>query len=235
MRVTPLALTAALLGGCPAPPAGDAGRPPVDLGPDAPCAPNGAAVTMGGGTGPTTAGFRALADGDGVYLTPGPQGGQHIWIGLRGSGFDPTQPLVHLKAFRASDGELIGQLRIRLRFALLPEDPTQLALAAQTLVIDDDRYCSVLGGDVLVTLDFNDGAGRCAHVERRVRVEGIDPTALEIDRTARTNCCTQYLRRCYPLGPPADASVDAGLDASVDAGLAAAFDATAPDVSDDGG
>lgn len=183
---------------------------------DAPCTSGGASVTVGTGSSPSTTGFRALSDGDTVYLTPGPQGGQHIWIGLRGRGFDGTQPLIHLKAFRVSDGELIGQIRVRLRFIPAPEDATTLALPAQTLVIDDDRYCSVLNGDVRVTLDLTDYAGRCLHAERAVRVAGIDPAALEIDRTARLNCCTQYLRRCYPAGPPGDAAVDATADVPTD-------------------
>lgn len=219
MRVPASGLALVLVGCSPTPPPSDAGRPFTDRGPDAPCEANGATVTLGGGTGPTTEGFRALDDGDGVYLTPGPQGGQHVWIGLRARGIDPTQPLVHLRAYRASDDLLIGQLRIRLRFAITQEDPTLYALSAQTLVIDDDRYCSVLDGDLRVTLDLDDGAGRCVHDERRVRVRGIDPAALAIDRTARLNCCAQYLRRCYPAGPPPDAALDASVDASLDASV----------------
>lgn len=196
----------------PRPPGGDAAVDVVAL--DGPCSAAGAVITLGTGTGPTIAGYRPLVDGSPVYLTPGPQGGQHIWISLRGRGFDPTQPLVTLRAFRA-DGALIGQIRVRLRFSLVPEDPSTWALPAQTLIIDDDRYCSVLDGAVRVTLELNDGAGRCLRDERTVRVSGIDPMALDIDRTARLNCCTQYLRRCFPEGPPADAAlVDADTDAT---------------------
>ncbi|MFO0625638.1 MAG: hypothetical protein U0325_08485 [Polyangiales bacterium] len=185
---------------------------------DAPCSRGAATLVMGSGTGPTTAGFRPLSDGDSVFLTPGPQGGQHIWIGLRGSGFDPTQPLVTLKAWR-DDGALIGQIRVRLRFSPVPDQPNTWALPAQTLIIDDDRYCGVLQGRVRVTAEISDGAGRCLQEERTVRVDGIDPTALEIDRTARLNCCTQYLRRCYPAGPPDGAvPTDTGVDASLDGG-----------------
>lgn len=197
----------------PSPTPVDAG---LDHGPvlDAACSEGGASVVVGGGNGPSVTGFRPLSNGDTVYLTPGPQGGQHIWIGLRGRGFDGTQPLIHLRAYRVPDGELIGQLRIRLRLSPSPEDPSALALAAQTLIIDDDRYCTVLDGQVRVTLDLSDGAGRCLHDERTLRIGGIDPTALEIDRTARLNCCTQFLRRCYPMGPPPDAAVDAAVDAT---------------------
>jgi hypothetical protein len=183
---------------------------------DASCNAAVGAVRLGSGNAPSTAGYVPLEDGDAVYLTPGPQGGQHVWIGLRGEGFDPTQPLVQLRAWRVSDGVLIGQIRIRLRFSPAPDAPQSLALAAQTLVVDDDQYCSVIGQSLRVTLDLNDGAGHCLHAERTVRVAGLDPNALEIDRTARMACCTQYLRRCYPAGPPADAAVPA--DASLDGG-----------------
>lgn len=198
-----------------APPSADAGGDVSPL--DAPCSSEGATIELGGGTGPTLAGYRALANGDAVYLTPGPQGGQHIWIGLRARGIDPTQPLVTLRAYRG-DGALIGQIRVRLRFSPLQEDPSAYGLPALTLIIDDDRYCSVLAASVRVTAEVNDGAGRCLSVERSVRVDGIDPSALEIDQRARLTCCTEFLRRCYPDGPPADASVptDAPLDAGGD-------------------
>lgn len=210
MRGQVLALLLAT--GCPGPSTPDAGRDVSEL--DAPCAENGASIELGSGTGPTLSGYSPLREGDRVYLTPGPQGGQHIWIALRASGIDPTQPLVTLRAYR-DDGLLIGQIRVRLRFTSLQEDPTRYGLPALTLVIDDDRYCTVLSGEVRVTADLNDGAGRCISASRRVRVDGIDPGAIQIDRTARLNCCAQFLRRCYPDGPPPDASVS--LDAATDA------------------
>lgn len=176
------------------------------------CTRTDATVILGGGTGPTLAGYRSLEDGDTVYLTPGPQGGQHVWIGLRANGIDGTQPLIHLRAYRVRDDVLIGQLRIRLRLSPAPEDSARLALAAQTLIIDDDQYCSVLEGEIRVTLDFDDGFGACVNVSRRLRVGGIDPAALEVDRSARLNCCRSFLRRCFPNGVPADASVDAAPD-----------------------
>lgn len=185
---------------------------------DAPCSRGAATLVMGAGTGPTTAGFRAFSNGDTVYLTPGPQGGQHIWIGLRGNGFDPAQPLVTLKAW-GEDGTLIGQIRVRLRFSPIPDQPDTWGLPAQTLIIDDDRYCSLIQRRARVTAEINDGAGRCLLEERTLRVDGIDPLALEIDRVARLNCCTQYLRRCYPAGPPDGAVLtDAATDARSDGG-----------------
>lgn len=193
-----------------------AGCPPEPAAPDAGCLANlpqcvdasvcesaGATVLMGTGTDSTARTWRALANGDEVFLTPGPQGAQHVWVGLRARGIDPTQPRVEMSAYRASDNALIGRLRVRLRMIEAPEDPTLFALTGQTLIIEDDRYCSVLPGDIRVTIDFDDGRGHCARIERRLRLAGIDPLALPLDRDARIRCCEQRLPRCFP--PDGDA------------------------------
>jgi hypothetical protein len=90
-----------------------------------------------------------------------------------------------------------------------PEDGELLALSSQTLIVEDDRYCTVLPGDVRVTLDFNDARGHCVRMERRLRISGLDPLALEIDREARARCCRDRLRRCFPdePSPSSDAAV----------------------------
>ncbi len=194
---TLLALTLTLYG-CPtpAPPPADV---PGDRADSGACETNGAELTVGTGRDSTLATFRPLSDGDDVYLVPGPQGGQHVWIGLRARGVDPTQPRVELHAYRASDGHEVGGLRVRLR--MIPTDePGVVGLPGQTLIFDDDEYCSVLPGDVRVTVDFNDAAGHCFRLEKRVHVTGVDPLALEIDREARLRCCAQRLPRCYPDG-----------------------------------
>lgn len=168
--------------------------------PDAPgvCEANGALVTMGSGIDASLLNFRRLADGDRVVLTPGPQGGQHVWLGLRARGVDPRQARIHLRAYRVTDDRLIGQLLIRLPLSPAPEDPTLLALPSQQLAIDDDQYCSVLDGELRVTLVFNDQAGHCTEQAVRLRVDGIDPLATAIDRMARVRCCVERLPRCYP-------------------------------------
>jgi hypothetical protein len=190
----PLGLVLALARCSTPSPAEDAGP----VGDSGVCDPRGATVTLGMGTDASFANYRALADGDPVYLVPGPQGGQHIWVQLRGRGFNGTQPRIDLTALRAGDGHTLGRLRIRLPMGPAPDDPSQLGLSSQTLVLDDDLYCSVLPGDVVIRLRLDDGFGRCVTAERRVRVAGIDPMALEVDRTARTRCCTERLPRCYP-------------------------------------
>ena len=201
------ALLAAAALGCsdPAPDA-DAG---LDAGGDGGvCLAAGAEVELGTGVDGSFAGYRPLGDRAEVVLSPGPQGGQHLWVALRARGIDPTLPRLALAAYRASDGEILGRIRIRLRMSPAPEDPTLLALPAQTLVFDDDKYCSVLPGDIRVVMDFDDLAGHCVHDERVLRVTGIDPTADPRDIRAREDCCTMRYPRCYP---------DAGAVPAVDA------------------
>lgn len=189
--------------------------PPVDGGPmDAgACGVAPSLLMIGTGTDSSTRTYRALADGDPVVLVPGPQGGQHIWLGVRGRGFDPSLPRFEMRAYRPSDGALIGRLRIRLPMGPAPEDPTLYALPAQTLVMDDAAYCSVLGSDVRIEMEFNDLMGRCATVRRTVRLTEIDPATPEAVREAWIRCCTERRPRCYP-----------GLDASVPVDAPAAVD-----------
>lgn len=214
MKTLRLCLLALALPGCPpaGPVTGDATTP--DASEVRVCEPNGATVLMGTGTDSTARTWRPLADGDDVFLTPGPQGAQHIWVGLRARGIDPTQPRVEMTAYRVSDGALIGRLRVRLRLIEAPEDGALYALTGQTLIIEDDRYCSVLPGDIRVTIDFDDGRGHCAIFSRNLRVAGIDPLALDIDREARLRCCSARLLRCFPPDSgtePPDASSGSGM------------------------
>ena len=95
-----------------------------------------------------------------------------------------------------------------------PEDPTLFALASQTLTLDDQAYCSVLGGNVRIELEFNDLSGHCTTLRRTVRLADIDPSAPETTRTAWRRCCDEHLPRCFPT---LDASTRADvLDASLD-------------------
>lgn len=173
------------------------------------CSSNGAQVELGTGSDGSFRGYRPLGNNDNVVLTPGPQGGQHLWVALRARGIDPTLPRLALAAYRMSDNELIGRIRIRLRMVPAPEDPTLLALPAQTLVFDDDKYCSVLPGDIKVVMDFDDLAGHCVHSERTLHVTGIDPSADPRDIRARVDCCTMRYPRCFP---------DAGVTSLTDVG-----------------
>lgn len=178
----------------PSPLASDAG---ADVGA---CLAEGARVELGTGTNSSFANYRRLTDGDPVYVTPGPQGGQHLWIQLRARGVDPTRPQIDVRAFRARDGLLLGRLRIRVALTAAPEDPALVALPSYALVLDDATFCSVLlpPGDVRLTLDFDDGASRCVHQEVVVRVADLDPLTLPATREAWLRCCTAPEPRCAP-------------------------------------
>ena len=203
----------ALLGAC------DDTRPPAfdSGGLDAPdasqCTGAPMTLTLGTGSGNAASTYRPLADGDPVSLIPGPQGGQHIWVGLRGRGFDPSLPRFEFRAYRPSDNALIGRLRVRLPMILAPEDPSLFALSSQTLILDDRAYCTVLGGDVRIELDFNDLNGRCATLSRTVRLTDIDPAAPEATRMAWRRCCDERLPRCYA---PMDAATPVDATATLD-------------------
>ncbi len=210
MRFARALPVAALLSSCvDAPVATDGG--PMDAGQCGVGAPS--LLQIGTGTDNSTRTYRPITDGDPVVLVPGPQGGQHIWIGVRGRGLDPALPRFEMRAYRLTDDALVGRLRIRLPMSPAPEDATLLALPSQTLIIDDSAYCSLLGGDVRVELEFNDLAGRCTTVRRTVRVTDIDPATPEVVRASWLRCCSERLPRCYPF---VDASAPAPRDAAVD-------------------
>lgn len=178
------------------------------------CSTASVVLTLGTGSGNSLSTYRPIADGDPVYLILGPQGGQHIWVSLRGRGFDPTLPRFEFRAYRPSDDALIGRIRIRLPMVTAPEDPSLFALASQTLTLDDQAYCSVLGGDVRIELAFDDLSGHCATVQRTVHLVGIDPDAPAATSAAWHRCCDERLPRCYPVLDASTAS-DAS-DASPD-------------------
>jgi hypothetical protein len=212
-RAVTLGLLIALLSACDDPIPADAG---IDSGFDAgQCLAAPTEFELGTGTDSSLRNYRPLADGDPVNLIPGAQGGQHIWVALRGRGFDPSLPRIELRAIRPADDVLIGRLRIRLPMLTAPEDSSRFALPSQTLVLDDRGYCTVLGGDVRIELDFNDLNGRCVTLRRTVRLADIDPSAPAAIRESWRRCCDARLPRCYE---PLDASVavDSVADVAAD-------------------
>jgi hypothetical protein len=141
--------------------------------------------------------LRPLADAPGLWLVPGEQGLQHVWLALdRGRGFDPVGTRVRVQLLRARDGEPLGAAVVRRAFVADPRDPTRVALAAVRVVVvdaaDPVEYCSVLdGGAVDVVVDLDDGAGAVAHREARSRVLGLDPRAPAAVRQAWTEACAR--------------------------------------------
>ena len=57
----------------------------------------------------TLDGFEALVPGAVVYVTPGEQGLQHIVLGFRGRGFDPTGPLVDRRGGAPEHPRTVGR------------------------------------------------------------------------------------------------------------------------------
>lgn len=210
MRVVRSLSCAALLVGCT-----DA-APPADGGMDASdattCTSAPTELTLGTSSDGAVANFRPLADGDPVFLVLGPQGGQHVWTALRGRGLDPTLPRFEMRMYRVTDDTLIGRLRIRLPMSPVASDPTLLALPPQTLQIEDRAYCTVLGAQVRIEVDFDDQNGRCVTLRRTVLLQDLDPATPEFNALAWRRCCSERLPRCYApdAGGPIDADTDAG-------------------------
>lgn len=164
-----------------------------------------AELLLGSGRDGTLEDFHAFQPGDVVWVTPGSQGLQHIVVAVRGRGFDRTNPLVGLRIVRASDCVSVGYLRFRLPFHSDLGDPGLFTLEAVRVTLLDNidplQYCSVLGHDVVLLADLDDGAGHIAHREVVLHVGGIDPTI-------RPDLRQAWLAACGL----ADAGLDAGAD-----------------------
>lgn len=172
---------------------------------DAACSSEGVVVALGRGAGPPSREFAPLRDGDEVVLTPGPQGAQHLWIDLRVRGIDHRYPRVRLRARAASDGRILGELRRRSVMTPSAEGAQVFSLP---LIVENDRYCAVLPGDVRVEASVDDLAGHCGTAVRTARVIGIDPRASAAERETRERCCELHLLRCFPGDAPSDVSVN---------------------------
>jgi hypothetical protein len=163
----------------------DGGIDALDAGPVCPVTgqdtSTGMELVLGTGRDATLDGFHPLAPGEMLWVTPGEQGLQHVIVAFRGRGFTPTNPLIEVRLVRASDCNELGYLRFRLPFHPDATDPTLLVLEALrvTLVDDNDRfeYCTALGHDAVLIVNFDDGNGQRAHREARVFIAGIDPSA----------------------------------------------------------
>ncbi len=166
------------------------------------CVAMGAEVEFGTGTNSSFANYRRLTDGDPIYITPGPQGGQHVWIQVRARGVDADRALLNVRVLRESDGLLLGQLRLRASLTPAPEDPSRDGLPSYQLVLDDATFCSVLlpPGFVRLVFEFEDRAARCVRQEVRVRVADLDPLTSPATREAWLRCCTAREPRCAPRG-----------------------------------
>lgn len=150
-------------------------------------------LILGTGRDGTLEDFRPLTPGTPLWITPGAQGLQHVVLALRGTGFDPTNPLIEVRLVRADDCEEVGFLRFRFPFHRDPVDPSRLALEAVRVVVHDDRdpyeYCTILDRNAVLVVDFDDRSGHRAHREMLVHIAGIDPTVRPDQREAWLRPC----------------------------------------------
>jgi hypothetical protein len=143
-------------------------------------------------------GVRSVTEGSTVWIQYGSQGGQHLPIGFRGAGFATTGTTrVELRAERGADGVEIGVVRFNSRLPRDAADPTAVSLAPYTLFLRDERYCDVIGGDVVLRVTASD-ATRCLASVVRVRVAGFDPNQDPRSTASFVNCCVERQPRCYP-------------------------------------
>lgn len=151
-----------LLSGCAA--GGDAR---LDTAPvDTPVDKGAARVSLGAGEG----GFRRLADGDALELIRGPQGSQHIWLGLRAYGLAPAGVIVTLEARRVRDQAKVSQaFVIRMSLAGPPgETAGDPYTEATGLALVIPRPDDVWGEDLAVRAMVEDREGRKAEAEAGV-------------------------------------------------------------------
>lgn len=165
---------------------------------------------------PTT--YRALEPGASVQLTTGNQGGQHLWVQLRASNVCPTATSARVRAFRASDGERVGQaISTPQRWTAVPGEPGAYASETLAVQVDDRFFCSLLqGGRVRIEYSIDDGRGTPGTGSTEVVVQGWSADSLVEQRDGRDQCCRDFTNTtCWPDGPPADAGAgDASADAT---------------------
>jgi hypothetical protein len=99
-------------------------------------------LVIGYGRPESASDFRALADGDAVPLTAGPQGGQHIWIQLRSRGLWLDHSHIRLSIIRVADNSTIGVSQFRdVRWSAHSTQPGTFITFPSTAVLDNEHYC----------------------------------------------------------------------------------------------
>ena len=177
-------------------------------------------LEIGAGDPNSPATYRALHDGDTTTLAGGSQGGQHIWVQLRGTGLCGARPRVRMRVVRASDDHSVGVSIVS--GAAWSSMGTNGAILSAPLraIIEPDEYCALVnGGAVRIEANVDDTEGRIVDAAVNVVLNGWSPDTLETDRASREACCANYTNPvCWPIGPP-DAGSDAAVgDAVADAG-----------------
>lgn len=202
--------------------------PPIDpdAGADAgPCLVGDAGVQlqMGYGNPNNPSDYRVLAEGATVALTPGPQGGQHVWIQLHGRELCPEHPQIRLTVVRASDDLVIGVNQFQgNRWEELPGQPGTFTTSPMAASIEDNRYCPLLnGGRVRVRARVDDRMGHVTESTVNVTINGWSPDSSQAERDQREGCCADFTNTtCWPMGPPPDAGLVSDSGTAPDAAVA---------------
>jgi hypothetical protein len=192
----PLAL---LLVGCPPPPA------PACAEMDA-----GLELQIGSGDPSNPTSFTPLREGDTVALTPGNQGGQHIWVQLRAQHLCTVAPFARVRVVRVSDGMRVGlSIFDGNRWEEVPGEPGLRRSATLAAAIDEAYFCSLLDhGEVRLEVEVRDSMGATVSRSLPLRIHGWSPDSSSVDRASREACCANVLdTRCHPAGPPPDAEL----------------------------
>lgn len=134
-----------------------------------------ASVAIGGGQ----SAYVDVADGDTMIWEPGPQGGHHIWVGVRMIGLrrSGTLTAVDVDALDvpAPDGGPTNLNRTRVAFAFAPEVAGHCVLYGLRLQIDGGGappLRELVGARVRITARLQDADGASAVSVREVWITG---------------------------------------------------------------
>ncbi len=167
---------------------------------DPPNAPLQLIVGTGGSDDPST--FAVLRDGVSVALTQGFQGGQHVWIQVRGINSCQSAPSINV-TLRRPDRSVIS-FAVNNGNTWNAIDPTTRAsewLAVQASPNDVCRFFN--GGSIIAEVHVTERSGRRVDAEFSLIGMGWTPSTSSAFRESFARCCADFSStRCYPNGPP---------------------------------
>lgn len=206
-------LAALLLAACSPPSEPDAGV----------CDDGTPSLELGFGNADNPLQFRPLRDGDHVQLTPGNQGGQHLWLVLRERGLCSPRPFAAVRMFDpATNASVSYAIATGANWQRPFDRPEYLQSELLAAPIETSRYCPLLrNGELRIEAFAGMEAGASATATVRVVVDGWASEAASDLVGSRNACCADVNNtRCWPNGPPplAEAGAESSVpDASMDA------------------
>lgn len=162
--------------------------------------------------------FTVVQNGTQVALTPGFQGGQHVWIQVRGINSCDRPPAVNVSLRRPDRSVIAFAVNNGNTWNRLDSSTHSTEwLAVQVQPNDVCRYFN--GGTLTADVHLVEASGRRVDAEFSLVGNGFVPTTSEAFRQSFAACCANYNNlRCYPNGPPSptEDSAVAPRDASGD-------------------